>query len=96
MTLDEAKTLLNDCERDELRDHAFGDREVSWFRKGVVDERGDRVEVATGYQGSDIGVSFPDLTNFEGDNARALFSCGTLTRCDRNDTQGDDNYIWRP
>jgi hypothetical protein len=109
MTLDEAKTLLDACEREELRDHAFGDREVSWFRKGVTDARGERIEVASGYQGGgSIGVSFSStepppygesrkcLASFKDDNARALFSCGTLVRADRNDETGDDNIIWRP
>ena len=30
ITLADALDLLNSCRRDELRDHAFGDREVTW------------------------------------------------------------------
>ena len=97
MTLDEAKKQLNSCERDELRDHAFGDREISWFRK---DASGQRHEVAGGYQGnSGTDVSFLGTgpnAGFTGDDARSLLSCGTLTASERNDTTGDDNVFWRP
>lgn len=107
MTLDEAKKLLNACDRDELRDHAFGDRELSWYRKGTFGTE-NPVEVAYGYQGSTVGVTIVDeapplpgetrksLGSFQGDEAYALLACGTLVNSYRNDETGDDNFIWRP
>jgi hypothetical protein len=48
LTLEKAKERLKDCIRAELRDHAFGDREVTWFvvQNGLV-----VAEAADGYFG---------------------------------------------
>lgn len=84
MTLDEAKALLATCERDELRDHAFGDMEIVWTRDGV--------SIASGYFGHDAaGVSF-DGVAFEDDDARALRHLGRLAGVHRNDTTGEDEW----
>lgn len=89
MNLDEAKEFLNQCERSELRDHAFGDAEVYWSLNGE--------EVATGYFGSSGtgGVSILHngvTTNFEKDEAQQLRNCGALTNTTRNDETGPDEY----
>lgn len=97
MTLDEAKTLLSACVRDELVDHAFGDAEVSWMRNGV--------EVACGYFGGtgDSVGSYDLITDtedqkakrwsFKDADARQLRYLGNSGRHDRNDSIGPDNYI---
>jgi len=53
MDLQTAKLTLTACVRGELRDHAFGDVEITW---GPVDERGEFTAiVAEGYFGSGSG-----------------------------------------
>lgn len=93
MELEEAKKLLDLCEREELRDHAFGDREVFWTFDGV--------EVAGGYFGSvDQNVWLLDMeagteiAGFRKDDAYELVKCGRLKAVERNDMQGNDipNY----
>lgn len=101
MTLDEAKEILDQCERDELRDHAFGDSEVSWIRNGK--------EVASGYFGRTENtyvsfgpykevrengkiVRFEALGSFNGDDAEKLRHCGKLGVRERNDSTGLDTY----
>ena len=84
-----AKECLNLCEREELRDHAFGDREIVWTFEGQ--------EVAGGYFGSTgqsvwinkLGQPGTEIGSFEGDEARELSSCGKLKALHRNDMQGD-------
>lgn len=93
MNIDEAKVLLNACEREELRDHAFGDAEVYWM-KGEGD---DRKEVAFGYfgGGSTTGITIKgedDEVSFEGADARALRNCGTTGHVERNDETGPDTF----
>ena len=95
MTLDEAKTFLSKCTRNELNDHAFGDSEVSWFLDGK--------EVASGYFGSTSrsvsicqGCEGIDHTthhsSFEGAEAQALRYGGTRGEVERNDETGPDTY----
>lgn len=86
MTLEEAKALLSQCNRNELRDHAFGDVEVLWF-KGVL--------IATGYfnrDSSTVHIIEQDQT-FSGDEASELICLGTLTKLSRNDTTGPDEFV---
>lgn len=86
MTFQEAKDLLNTCQRTELRDHAFGDREVYWYK--------DEEVVADGYFGG-TGVSMVDIIDggtFQGKEARELALCGTLAEVKRNDSTGPDDY----
>lgn len=86
MDLSEARELLKDTARLELRDHAFGDREVTWTKKDGL--------VAEGYfGGGDAGVWFTYLPNsFEGDDARTLLECGTLIVA-RNDQTGPKTFV---
>ena len=94
MTLEEAKKILSACERDELRDHAFGDREVYWSKDGK--------EVASGYFGgscSAIGFTnfnenglIVSLAEFKGKEAQELASCGASVKIERNDETGPDTY----
>lgn len=86
MTLEEAKKLLDECVREELRDHAFGDSEVTWMRGGE--------EVANGYYGSTaaVGGSIPHPWEFKGHEAQELRECGRLGAVERNDSTGDDVY----
>lgn len=86
MEVKEAKAILDDCDRDELRDHAFGDREISWTRSGF--------EVAYGYDtGKECGVHIVGDTAFEGDDARLLIDCGTLAHVERNDSSGPPDFV---
>jgi len=89
MTLEEAMTILNSCQRGELRDHAFGDREVYWDR--------DDTMVAEGYFGRTAAVGFYDsdgneIAEFTGDDAYKLSKCGELRGVSRNDETGPDEY----
>ena len=79
-TFEQAKALLNDCERDELRDHAFGDAEVYWMLSGE--------EVASGYFGIEAQEVYVNGLVFRGDEARELRQCGTCGRVERNDAAG--------
>lgn len=93
MELEEAKALLNICDRWENRDHYFGDREVGWTFGGE--------EVASGYfGGGHKGVSIYKyqegaakelLADFDGAEAYELVSCGQTAQIGRNDSQGN-NY----
>jgi hypothetical protein len=98
MTLEEAKMLLTDSVRCELRDHAFGDREVSWYRQ-------DGKMIADGYFGGGKScVSFivprdensddgwETLADFEGEEAQELAKCGTVGQVERNDSTGPPTY----
>lgn len=85
MNVKEAKVILDDCDRHELRDHAFGDMEISWSRSGF--------EVAYGYAGGECGVHLVDGEAFEGDDARLLVTCGTLAHIERNDEAGPADFV---
>jgi hypothetical protein len=83
MTLDEAKRILNECVRSELRDHAFGDAEVYWEDDGE--------EVAFGYFGQTSSVG-GDGWSFEGREADELRKCGRTGLIERNDETGPSMY----
>lgn len=86
MDVEEAKKILDDCDRRELRDHAFGDKEISWEHAGF--------EVAYGYStGREWGVHFIIGESFEGEEAHKLTKCGTLVTAERNDSTGPDEFI---
>lgn len=90
MELEEAKRVLNGCTRQELRDHAFGDKEVYWL-KGTQ-------EVACGYFGgghAEVSIFKPakDSTDFTGEDALALRECGTVGEVQRNDETGPDEFV---
>jgi hypothetical protein len=82
---DDAVELLNKCVRSELRDHAFGDTEVSWFLDGKF--------VAEGYYGGGLAsVSVNDGGDFNDADARELRKCGTEGQVERNDETGPEDY----
>lgn len=87
MELGEAKELLDACTRHELRDHAFGDMEVSWTKDGI--------DMADGYFGrsmASVTIGGGRTGSFSGADAHELASCGTLgVRC-RNDETGPDDF----
>ena len=86
MTFDLAKEILKECTRDELRDHAFGDKELYWKDKfGHL--------IATGYvssSDSDCGMTGFDVI-FTGSEARELAKLGKLGQVERNDSMEDDD-----
>lgn len=88
LTLTEAIELLSKCERRELRDHAFGDREVCWMLQDS--------EVAEGYFGGGSKDVFIHEEygggSFAGDAAKRLSECGASARFERNDETGPDYY----
>lgn len=89
MTLEYASNLLGLCKRMELRDHAFSDREVCWFR-------GD-TEVASGYFGGGtaevwINSEFNGGGTFKGEDAKKLADRGQEVLIERNDETGPDEY----
>jgi hypothetical protein len=94
LTLDQAKQALEGTTRHELRDHAFGDMEVTWVKK----EDNHEVEVASGYFGGTASVGFldPDPSKSSGsfvdDDARQLLQCGEL-EVERNDSVGPDKFV---
>lgn len=85
MDFDLAKKILSESIRDELRDHAFGDKEICWRNNyGQL--------VATGYVGSsgaECGMAGFDVSFSEAE-ARELSCLGTLGEVERNDSMGDD------
>ena len=88
LTFEQASNLLGMCQRGELRDHAFGDRELFWVRSGV--------EVASGYFGGGkmevwINEDFGGGT-FEGEEAKKLSVRGSNVKIERNDETGPDRY----
>jgi len=88
MNLQEAKTLLDGCERLELRDHAFGDKEVTWKKDGIV--------IAIGYAGSaaaSVTITVDPTASFGNDDARSLMSCGTPGSVGRNDETGPEQFV---
>lgn len=90
MLFADAKALLESCERRELRDHAFGDTEVSWFKDGS--------EIAGGYfsgRNADVWIRVDEdatIIGFEDMEARQLRELGTVGQIFRNDETGPDTY----
>lgn len=85
MDLASAKLVLNDCERQELRDHAFGDVEVYWFMQGH--------EIAGGYFGRGrYEVWLTPKSTFNGNDALELRKCGKEGIVARNDETGPDEF----
>lgn len=85
MTFDEAKELLSNCRRSELRDHAFGDREIFF-----TDASGNTV--AEGYSGSSGTSVYVNGTEFEGKEGEHLATLGHLGDIERNDSTGPEEY----
>jgi hypothetical protein len=97
MTLDEAIYFLMSCDRYDLCDHAFGDKEVRWLKDGK--------EVASGYFGGSRNAShvaifgpvderglIPSIGTFDDAEGTRLQYLGNLKRTDRNDTTGPFKY----
>lgn len=85
----DAKVLLDSCTRRELRDHAFGDTEVTWTKDGH--------DVGGGYFGreSNVWIKADDgqnIVGFEGMEALQLRDCGKEVTIFRNDETGPDTY----
>lgn len=90
MDIEEATKILSSAIRSELRDHAFGDMEVTWTKDGIV--------IADGGFGSSmdyvtIGVEEHTMFSFKNADARKLMSCGTLGKVGRNDETGPDEFV---
>ena len=96
MTLDEAIEKLNLAVRSELRDHAFGDREISWEIDGK--ERADGYSGSTGTFITIFGDELDEegypiaVAEFEGRDAFKLLECGFTGHVERNDSTGPDRY----
>lgn len=95
MTFEEAKKFLNECVREESRDHYFGDREIYWRKE--ID--GEMVDVADGYFGPgsrQVWIMDPkvdmDRSEFTGEQAKELASCGKVIFIGRNDMTGPEEY----
>jgi len=85
-TFFDAVLLLDQSYRSELRDHAFGDREVSW-----CDQEGN--DIGFGYAGAgSVRVSVVNGDYFDDKEADILIMCGKLKRVERNDSTGPDDY----
>lgn len=91
---EETRTLLSTLKRSELRDHAFGDREIFW-------EDSSGKLIAEGYAGGSgtpcVGSSNEETPlefefSFTGSDALDLVKCGTLGNVERNDSTGPDRY----
>ena len=97
MTLEEAKAFLNGLVRSELRDHAFGDREITWC-DSAGKERADGYSGSTGtfvsiYSEKEDEHGDPlEIGDFEGRDALQLLKCGSEGLVERNDSTGPDNY----
>ena len=80
-----AAKILSESIRDELRDHAFGDKEIYWRNNyGHM--------VATGYVGPrrvECGMAGFDVS-FSEEEARHLARLGTLGNVERNDSMDDE------
>jgi len=84
MDFDLAAKILSESIRDELRDHAFGDKEIYWRNNYGH-------QVATGYVGSsgaECGMAGFDVSFSEAE-ARELAKLGTLGQVERNDSLDD-------
>lgn len=89
LTFEEAKEKLSACIRHECRDHAFGDREVSWITADTSES------VAEGYGGGTFEIGFDEPhadTFFQGKQAQELMECGIEGVVTRNDSTGPDEY----
>lgn len=86
LTVEQAKQILDNAVRHELRDHAFGDTEVTW----MIDD----VEVGGGYFGTtyDVWINTAGHDGFHGDDAVTLRKCGKDLVVERNDETGPEKY----
>jgi hypothetical protein len=93
LTFEEVKKILNECHRNELRDHAFGDREIYWWHPKLGN-------IAEGYSGRSVCFSMNDENGtevqfdrvFTDSEIESLFKLGTMGKISRNDSTGPDTY----
>lgn len=90
MNLEEAKTLLSGAVKSELRDHAFGDCEVTWW-----DAAKPYKLIAEGYfGGAERSVSFEQpRVSFKDAEADELRKCFSSQKVERNDETGPDEFV---
>lgn len=89
MTIEEAETLLNTATRLELRDHAFGDIELTWVIDVPANQEGGKV-LAWGYLGITNYVDIVDkdgapVVKFYDEDAHRLRKAGAKVIVQRND-----------
>lgn len=88
MTIEIVKEVLAKCIRSELRDHYFGDREISWQLNGK--------DVAEAYMGKEAEFHFThNGIEFDTKNSNLisdLIKLGTIGNIERNDSTGDSTY----
>lgn len=90
MQFADARALLESCTRNELRDHAFGDTEISWMKDGR--------EVAGGYfsgRNADVWIRVDEdstIVGFEDMEARQLRDYGIPGQIFRNDETGPKEF----
>lgn len=89
ISLNEVRDILASCTRSELRDHAFGDREIFW-------RTSDGEIVAEAYDGSVCSFHYEyEGKKFTSDNEgtlKELFSLGITGVVERNDSTGPDEF----
>lgn len=86
LTLEQAQQLLKDSHRFELRDHYFGDKEVT-FKDPTTGKT-----IAEGYSGgAACDVSFLQGSEFHGEEAYLLLQMGKLIKAERNDSMVDED-----
>ena len=83
ITFENAVKLLSGCTRSELRDHAFGDKEIYF-------DNAEGIQIAEGYSGYGVcDIHFNEYTHdFELSQVRYLLTLGTLGKVERNDSMG--------
>jgi hypothetical protein len=97
LTFEDAKKLLSTLTRQELRDHAFGDREIYWVQPGAPAGTPD---VAFGYAGSGdpiVSISYEiekkeHTISFHKEAALELMTLGAKVEIERNDETGPEEY----
>ncbi len=94
ISLADAISLLNSCTRGELRDHAFGDREVSW-----TDDAGNIVGFYcnSGRWPHPVYVTRFDEAGEETETVEfaatsQIMNTGNVVLIERNDSTGPDEY----
>lgn len=88
MTLKEAASILDQCVRNELRDHAFGDMEISW------NDPTTGQEIASGYSGNGSQYVTIGENSFNGyEDVEELLTHGCSHNVERNDETGPDEFV---
>lgn len=94
IALERVQLLLSESRRTELRDHAFGDRELNWYHPIY----GPIASAYSGSSGNTISVRYEEagkihyFESLDYTETRTLFLLGTLARIERNDSTGPNKY----